>query len=77
MTLIETTKLVGTVALCNLVKGLFVPVNVLDARIAFGRIDLKVTPVGGRGELWVENNRFIENSTNPISTNPIPAEAST
>lgn len=35
-------------------QGITVPVRVLDARRAYGRIELQVTPLNGEGEAWVQ-----------------------
>jgi hypothetical protein len=39
------------------VDGLIVSVTVTDARFRYGHIDLKVTPISGRGERWVERTK--------------------
>ena len=45
-------KFVGKRALWLAVE-VWVPVNTLDVRQAFGRIDVRIAPIGGRGEMWV------------------------
>jgi hypothetical protein len=35
---------------------IWVPVNTLDVRQAFGRIDVRITPIGGKGEMWVASD---------------------
>lgn len=44
----------GTVTL----DGLTVSVEVKDARIRFGHLDLLITPVGGAGQKWMEARRI-------------------
>lgn len=39
------------------VNGLIVAVKVVDARFRYGHIDLKVTPLSGRGERWMESGK--------------------
>ena len=39
------------------VDGLIVSITVTDARFRYGHIDLKVTPISGRGERWVERTK--------------------
>jgi hypothetical protein len=41
----------------DVLPGLDVAVRILDMRTAFGRIDVKVTPVSGSGDTWVNINR--------------------
>jgi hypothetical protein len=36
---------------------LTVGVNITDARVRFGHIDLLVEPINGSGEKWVEKHR--------------------
>ena len=44
----------GTARLTTHGKGFVtVEIEVTDARTAFGRIDLEVTPVAGSGRMWV------------------------
>ena len=38
-----------------------VAVNVIDARLRFGHVDLRVTPITGDGEQWVEQHRVVLN----------------
>ena len=38
-------------------KGLKWPVIVLDTRASFGRVDFLIQPVGGEGQIWVQENR--------------------
>lgn len=38
------------------IKGsMKIKVRVLDARVAWGRFELKITPVSGSGEVWAQN----------------------
>ena len=46
-----------TATLANVLPGLAVTVRITDVRQAFGRVDVKVTPVSGNGETWVSVNR--------------------
>jgi hypothetical protein len=39
--------------------GLVVRCRVMGSRPAFGRIDLRVTPVSGSGEIWVDSRRVV------------------
>lgn len=43
----------GTISM----DGLEVGVNVTDARVRFGHLDLLVTPVAGNGHKWIESRR--------------------
>lgn len=58
MTLVEAAKLVGSTVLCNVGRGLTVPVEILDVRTAFGRVDVKITPVGGKGIDWLSKDNL-------------------
>lgn len=53
----ELAKYIGREGLAAwLTRGgttLRVPVKVLDARTAFGREDVQITPLGGKGSAWV------------------------
>lgn len=46
-------KYVGKKATINCM-GLVVEVNITDVKIAYGQERYKVTPVAGKGEVWVE-----------------------
>lgn len=48
-----------TAILENVLPGLDVAVRITDVRSAFGRIDVRVTPVAGHGETWVSVNCVI------------------
>jgi len=39
------------------VGGLIVAIKVIDARFRYGHIDLKVVPLSGRGERWMESGK--------------------
>lgn len=39
------------------VSGLIVAVKVVDSRFRYGHIDLKVVPLSGRGERWMESGK--------------------
>ncbi len=36
---------------------LLVPVKVLDVQARYGRLDILITPKGGRGEVWMQAAR--------------------
>lgn len=60
MTLADYTAYVNkTAILQDVLPGLDVAVRITDVRSAFGRIDVRVTPVSGHGETWVNVNRVI------------------
>lgn len=43
-------------------NNLTINVKILDSRVRYGHLDLKVTPLNGEGEVWVERkNILIEN----------------
>jgi len=43
-------------------NNLTIDVTILDARRRYGHLDLRVTPISGEGEVWVERkNIYIEN----------------
>jgi hypothetical protein len=39
-----------------LVVEVWVLVDTIDVRRAFGRIDVRIRPVGGKGEMWVASD---------------------
>ena len=39
-------------------NNLNINVKILDARTRYGHLDLKVTPLAGRGEVWVERKNI-------------------
>jgi hypothetical protein len=39
------------------VGGLIVAIRVVDSRFRYGHIDLKVVPISGRGERWMESGK--------------------
>lgn len=64
MTAKELSKYEGRTGLATITPGvgkkkseagatLQIPVKILDARSMFGRIEVLITPVGGKGERWV------------------------
>jgi hypothetical protein len=53
MTLIEMQGMLGKRAHIA-VGGLLVEVTVLDGKVSYGQTRWKVSPVSGRGEVWVE-----------------------
>lgn len=54
----ELSKMIGTTGRW-LVEGVEVDVNILNARSAYGRTDLKIGPVAGRASRWVSADRII------------------
>lgn len=48
-----------TAILQDVLPGLDVLVRITDVRSAFGRIDVRVTPVAGHGDTWVSATRVI------------------
>jgi len=51
------------------IENLTVDVQIKDARLRFGHIDLLVTPVLGAGSQWVEQHRVeIEDADQPKTT---------
>jgi hypothetical protein len=66
MTTMDLVKLRGRKGLLDLGK-LSVPINVIDSRTAFGRIDLLVRPINGRGEQWVSSDKvLLDNSETKV-----------
>jgi hypothetical protein len=60
MTLSDYAHMVNqTATLLDVLPGLDVNVRITDVRSAFGRIDVKVTPIAGIGETWVNVNRVV------------------
>lgn len=52
--LTEYSGRTGTITLDALTVG----VQIKEARVRFGHIDLLVTPINGNGERWVESRRI-------------------
>lgn len=48
------------------VEMLQIPVNVVDHQVHLGREELKVTPIGGYGESWVERDRVSLSSPDEV-----------
>lgn len=60
MTLAQYQHYVHKLAILeNVLPGLDVAVRITDVRSAFGRIDVRVTPVSGHGDTWVNVNRVV------------------
>lgn len=53
---VNPKSLIGKTGLMTL-DDLTVGVNITDARVRFGHIDLLVEPITGSGEKWVEKHR--------------------
>lgn len=58
MTTLDLIKFRGKQGFLGLGK-LDVPITVVDSRQAFGRIDLLVQPVNGRGQQWVSADKVV------------------
>lgn len=60
MTLADYQAYVNKTAILeNVLPGLDVAVRITDVRSAFGRIDVRVTPIAGHGDTWVNVNRVV------------------
>ena len=60
MTAGELGKLIGNNGLITITmhsQSFKAPVEIIDARTAFGRVDVLVKPTGGEGQAWVDANR--------------------
>jgi len=50
-------------------NNLTINVKILDSRVRYGHLDLKVTPLNGEGEVWVERkNILIDNDPGMTTT---------
>jgi hypothetical protein len=56
MSVKELSKAIDTTALLT-EGGLSFPVLIKDAKIAYGTARYLVSPVGGKGEVWVNQDR--------------------
>lgn len=56
MSVSELVSLIGKEVVLS-TDGLKIKVKIKDARHAFGRTDVLVTPVAGSGEAWVSRDR--------------------
>jgi hypothetical protein len=56
------------------VDGLDIDVAVTDARVAYGRLDLRVKPVSGEGFRWVSAGKFVPTSetTSSVTATVLP-----
>ena len=52
-TIKELASLIGTTGEYNVSRDLWITVTVEDARFTYGKLQLEVTPVAGRGTMWV------------------------
>jgi hypothetical protein len=52
----ELSQLIDTTALLN-EGGLFFPVLIQDVKISYGQARYLVSPIGGRGSVWVNKER--------------------
>lgn len=39
--------------------GLWWPIRVLDARKVWGRVDVLIQPISGKGQRWIEQSRVV------------------
>lgn len=51
----EMMKFIGKEVSYN-IHGLTVQVKVIDIRQAYGRIDYRITPINGKGNIWVSSS---------------------
>ena len=56
MTYREAATYVGKLGVLH-TEGLRINVRIIDARKAYGRIDVLVEPIGGEGEAWVVHTK--------------------
>jgi len=56
MSVKELSKAIDTTALLT-EGGLSFPVLIKDAKISYGQARFLVSPIGGRGEVWVNQER--------------------
>lgn len=45
--------------------GLYVPVRVIESRKSYGRTDVLVTPIGGKGQAWINSKKILANAVAP------------
>lgn len=57
MTTKELAEFIGKKALLFTQEGLGCPVEILDAKIAWGATRLQVKPIGGVNTTWVDRSR--------------------
>jgi hypothetical protein len=57
MSIKELSKAIDKTALLS-EGGLSFPVLIKDAKISYGQPRFLITPVGGGGEVWVNDNRI-------------------
>lgn len=60
MSIAAMAKLIGKTGMMRLPEfdGITFPVEIQDARSSFGRIDVMVMPIGGKGMVWVSLDRI-------------------
>ncbi len=61
MTSKEIHELLSKAATLHGKDGMDIAVRIVDAREAYGRLDVRVTPVAGSGEVWVNADRVTIN----------------
>lgn len=60
MTTSELAKMIGTRGLFSLALDggdLRVPVEIIDAKQAYGNTRVRISPIGGSGSAWVDSSR--------------------
>jgi hypothetical protein len=57
MTTVELSALVGKEALLR-IHPIQVGVKILDARVAYSRVDCLIAPIIGNGQQWVAKDRL-------------------
>ncbi len=71
MTGADLAKAIGRTGSCRFEK-VRVDVRITNARSAYGRHDVEVTPIAGSGSMWVEVSRVL---IDPVEAQPVPARA--
>jgi hypothetical protein len=56
MTTAEMAKYIGAVALYQPVPAMKFPVEILDARMSWGKVQFQITPGAGQGPAWVSED---------------------
>ncbi len=60
MSVAELARLIGGRVAIRATDELVINVEVLDVRQAWGRTDIKVTPISGAGEQWISADRIVK-----------------
>jgi hypothetical protein len=53
MTVKEMAALIGTTGEYNVAADMYVNVRIEDVRLTYGKMQVQITPVDGRGTVWV------------------------